>query len=44
VLDDIYAYEKFIVYDRTWIDLDADDYDEEAEEEKELLIKKLLNK
>jgi hypothetical protein len=32
------------VYDETWIDLDEDDYDEEAEDEKELLIKKLLNK
>ena len=44
VLDDIREYEKFVVYDETWIDLDEDDYDEEAEDEKELLIKKLLNK
>jgi hypothetical protein len=46
-LDDINEYDKFVVYDETWIDLldeDDYDYDEEAEREKELLIKTLLNK
>ena len=47
VLDDLDEYDNYTVWDKTWIDLDEDDeneYNEDDETEKDLLIKQLLNK
>ncbi len=47
VLNDLNEYDKYTVWDETWIDLNEPEnyeFDENKEIEKELLIKNLLNK